>query len=252
MTNNEALFKYVTRIGDNSLILGQRLSEWCGHGPILEEDIALTNTALDLIGQATSLLKYAGELEGKGRNEDQLAFLRYEHEYLNCLLVELPNTDYAYTLARQFLFDHFNYLMYQELLDSQDKQLAAIAEKSLKEVTYHRRRSSEWMIRLGDGTQESHERIQFALDDIWEYSGEFFEADEVDQMMLDAGIGVNLAKIKAEWHKNVAEVLEAATLTKPQDDFMQLGGKNGIHTEYMGFILAEMQYMQRAYPNCEW
>jgi ring-1,2-phenylacetyl-CoA epoxidase subunit PaaC len=252
MTNNEALFKYVTRIGDNSLILGQRLSEWCGHGPILEEDIALTNTALDLIGQATSLLKYAGELEGKGRNEDQLAFLRYEHEYLNCLLVESPNTDYAYTLARQFLFDHFNYLMYQELLDSQDKQLAAIAEKSLKEVTYHRRRSSEWMIRLGDGTQESHERIQFALDDIWEYSGEFFEADEVDQMMLDAGIGVNLAKIKAEWHKNVAEVLEAATLTKPQDDFMQLGGKNGIHTEYMGFILAEMQYMQRAYPNCEW
>ncbi len=252
MTKNEALFKYVTRIGDNSLILGQRLSEWCGHGPVLEEDIALTNTALDLIGQATSLLKYAGELEGKGRNEDQFAFLRYEHEYLNCLLVELPNTDYAYTLARQFLFDHFNYLMYQELLDTDDKQLAAIAEKSLKEVTYHRRRSSEWMIRLGDGTQESHERIQFALNDIWEYSGELFEADEVDQMMLDAGIGVNLAKIKTEWHKNVAEVLEAATMTKPQDDFMQLGGKNGIHTEYMGYILAEMQYMQRAYPNCEW
>jgi ring-1,2-phenylacetyl-CoA epoxidase subunit PaaC len=142
--------------------------------------------------------------------------------------------------------------MYQELLDSDDKQLAAIAEKSLKEVTYHRRRSSEWMIRLGDGTQESHERIQFALNDIWEYSGELFQADEVDQMMLDAGIGVNLAKIKAEWHKNVAEVLEAATLSKPQDDFMQLGGKNGRHTEYMGYILTEMQYMQRAYPNCEW
>ncbi len=252
MTQNEALFKYVTRIGDNSLILGQRLSEWCGHGPILEEDIALTNTALDLIGQATSLLKYAGEVDGKGRNEDHLAFLRYEHEYFNCLLVELPNTDYAYTLARQFLFDHFNYLMYQELLDSDDKQLAAIAEKSLKEVTYHRRRSSEWIIRLGDGTQESHERIQFAINDIWEYSGELFQADEVDQMMLDAGIGVNLAKIKAEWHKNVAEVLEAATLSKPQDDFMQLGGKNGRHTEYMGYILTEMQYMQRAYPNCEW
>lgn len=252
MTNNEALFKYVTRIGDNSLILGQRLSEWCGHGPVLEEDIALTNTALDLIGQATSLLKYAGEVEGKGRNEDQMAFLRYEHEYLNCQLVELPNTDYAYTLARQFLFDHFNYLMYQELLDSEDKQLAAIAEKSLKEVTYHRRRSSEWMIRLGDGTQESHERIQFALDDIWEYSGEMFEADEVDQMMFDAGIGVNLAKIKTDWHKNVAEVLESATLQKPTDDFMQLGGKQGRHTEYLGFLLAEMQYMQRAYPNCEW
>lgn len=252
MTQNEALFKYVTRMGDNSLILGQRLSEWCGHGPILEEDIALTNTALDLIGQATSLLKYAGEVEGKGRNEDDLAFLRYEHDYFNCLLLELPNTDYAYTLARQFLFDHFNYLMYQELLDSQDKQLAAIAEKSLKEVTYHRRRSSEWMIRLGDGTEESHKRIQFAIDDIWEYSGELFEADEVDQMMLDAGIGVNLAKIKADWHKNVAEVLEAATLVKPVDGFMQLGGKNGRHTEYMGYLLAEMQYMQRAYPNCEW
>lgn len=252
MTKNEALYKYITRIGDNSLILGQRLSEWCGHGPILEEDIALTNTALDLIGQATSLLKYAGEVEGKGRNEDQLAFLRYEHEYFNCLLVELPNTDYAYTLARQFLFDHFNYLMYQELLDSQDQQLAAIAEKSLKEVTYHRRRSSEWIIRLGDGTQESHERIQFAIDDIWEYVGELFESDEVDQVMLEAGIGVDLAKIKAEWHQNVAEILDAATVSKPENDFMQLGGKNGIHTEYMGYILAEMQYMQRAYPNCEW
>ena len=252
MTNNEAHFKYVTRIGDNSLILGQRLSEWCGHGPVLEEDIALTNTALDLIGQATSLLKYAGEIEGKGRNEDQMAFLRYEHEYLNCQLVELPNTDYAYTLARQFLFDHFNYLMYQELLDSEDKQLAAIAEKSIKEVTYHRRRSSEWMIRLGDGTQESHERIQFALDDIWEFTGEMFEADEVDQMMFEAGIGVNLVKIKTEWDKNVAEVLESATLQKPADDFMQLGGKQGRHTEYFGFLLAEMQYMQRAYPNCEW
>jgi ring-1,2-phenylacetyl-CoA epoxidase subunit PaaC len=252
MTNNEALFKYVTRIGDNSLILGQRLSEWCGHGPVLEEDIALTNTALDLIGQATSLLKYAGEIENKGRNEDELAFLRYEHEYLNVQLCELPNTDYAYTLARQFYFDHFNYLMYQELLDSADRQLAAIAEKSLKEVTYHRRRSSEWIIRLGDGTQESHDRIQFALDDIWEYTGEMFSADEVDNLMHDAGIGVNLAKIKMEWHKNVAEVLESATLVKPDDDFMQLGGKQGRHTEYMGYILAEMQYMQRAYPNCEW
>jgi ring-1,2-phenylacetyl-CoA epoxidase subunit PaaC len=252
MTQNEALFQYVTRIGDNSLILGQRLSEWCGHGPILEEDIALTNTALDLIGQATSLLKYAGEIEGKGRNEDQMAFLRYEHEYLNCLLLELPNTDYAYTLARQFLFDHFNYLMYEELLNSEDRQLAAIAEKSLKEVTYHRRRSSEWLIRLGDGTQESHERIQFAINDIWEYTGELFEADEVDQMIFEAGIGVNLAKIKTAWHKNVSEVMDAATLTKPQADFMQLGGKKGVHTEYMGCILAEMQYMQRAYPNCEW
>ena len=252
MTQNEALFQYVMRIGDNSLILGQRLSEWCGHGPILEEDIALTNTALDLIGQATSLLKYAGEIEGKGRNEDQMAFLRYEHEYFNCLLLELPNTDYAYTLARQFLFDHFNYLMYEELLNSEDRQLAAIAEKSLKEVTYHRRRSSEWLIRLGDGTQESHDRIQFAINDIWEYTGELFEADAVDQMMFEAGIGVNLAKIKTAWHKNVSEVMNAATLTKPQEDFIQLGGKKGVHTEYMGYILAEMQYMQRAYPNCEW
>jgi ring-1,2-phenylacetyl-CoA epoxidase subunit PaaC len=178
--------------------------------------------------------------------------LRYEHEYFNCLLLELPNTDYAYTLARQFLFDHFNYLMYEELLNSEDRQLAAIAEKSLKEVTYHRRRSSEWLIRLGDGTQESHERIQFAINDIWEYTGELFEADEVDQMIFEAGIGVNLAKIKTAWHKNVSEVMDAATLTKPQEDFIHLGGKKGVHTEYMGYILAEMQYMQRAYPNCEW
>jgi ring-1,2-phenylacetyl-CoA epoxidase subunit PaaC len=252
MTKQEALFKYVTRIGDNSLILGQRLSEWCGHGPVLEEDIALTNTALDLIGQATSLFKYAGEVEGKNRSEDDLAFLRYEHDYFNVLLVELPNTDYAFTLTRQFLFDHFNFLMYQELLDSEDKQLAAIAEKSLKEVTYHRRRSSEWMIRLGDGTQESNERMQSALDELWEFTGEMFEADDIDQMMLEAGIGVNLTKIKAEWHKNVGEVLLMATLSKPKDDFMQLGGKKGTHTEYMGYILTEMQYMQRAYPNCEW
>jgi ring-1,2-phenylacetyl-CoA epoxidase subunit PaaC len=252
MTHNEALFNYVTRIGDNSLILGQRLSEWCGHGPVLEEDIALTNTALDLIGQATSLLKYAGEIEGKGRNEDHLAFLRYEHQYYNCLLVEIPNTDYAYTIARQFLFDHFNYLMYQELLQSKDQQLAAIAEKSLKEVTYHRRRSSEWIIRLGDGTQESHDRIQFALDDIWEYTGEMFTADEIDQIMLEAAIGADLLKIKKVWHSNVGEILESATLQMPTNEFKQLGGKQGRHTEYMGFILAEMQYMQRAYPNAEW
>ena len=252
MTHNEALFNYVTRIGDNSLILGQRLSEWCGHGPVLEEDIALTNTALDLIGQATSLLKYAGEIEGKGRNEDHLAFLRYEHQYYNCLLVEIPNTDYAYTIARQFLFDHFNYLMYQELLLSKDQQLAAIAEKSLKEVTYHRRRSSEWIIRLGDGTQESHERIQFALDDLWEYTGEMFTPDEIEHKMLEAAIGVDLLKIKNFWHSNVAEILESATLQMPTNEFKQLGGKHGRHTEYMGFILAEMQYMQRAYPNAEW
>jgi len=252
MTQNEALFKYVTQIGDNSLILGQRLAEWCGHGPVLEEDIALTNTALDLVGQATSLLKYAGEIEGKGRNEDDLAFLRFEYDYRNVLLCELPNTDYAYTLARQFLFDHFNYLFYQELLASEDKQLAAIAEKSLKEVTYHRRRSSEWLIRLGDGTKESHDRIQLAINDLWEYTGEMFNEGDIEQIMFAAGIGVNLSKIKALWDANVAEVLESATIAMPQDGFMQLGGKIGRHTEYMGFILAEMQYMQRAYPNCEW
>jgi ring-1,2-phenylacetyl-CoA epoxidase subunit PaaC len=252
MTKQEALFNYILRSGDDSLILGQRLSEWCGHGPILEEDIAMTNIALDLIGQATSLLAYAGQVENKGRNEDQLAFLRYEKEYKNVQLVELPNGDFGVTMARQFFFDVYHYYFFKELLSSSDTQLAAIAEKSLKEVTYHVKHSSEWIIRLGDGTEESHTRIQEAVDNLWSYTGELFEMDEVDQLMLSEGIGVDLNKVKNYWNDHVSQILERATLTSPTSDFMHTGGRKGNHTEYFGFILTEMQYMQRAYPNMEW
>lgn len=252
MTKQEALFQYVLRAGDDSLILGQRLSEWCGIGPVLEEDIALTNIALDLIGQATSLLAYAGEVEGKGRDEDKLAFLRYEIEYKNLLLVEQPNGDFGVTIARQFLFDVYHYYFFKALLNSKDMQLAAIAEKSLKEVTYHLKHSSEWMIRLGDGTEESHERIQTAVNDLWRLTGELFYMDQVDEIMLAEGIGVDLNAIKSLWHDHVSTILERATLTKPVDGVMYMGGRKGTHTEHMGYILAEMQYMQRAYPNMEW
>jgi ring-1,2-phenylacetyl-CoA epoxidase subunit PaaC len=252
MTKQEALFQYVLRAGDDSLILGQRLSEWCGIGPVLEEDIALTNIALDLIGQATSLLAYAGEVEGKGRDEDKLAFLRYEIEYKNLLLVEQPNGDFGVTIARQFLFDVYHYYFFKALLNSKDSQLAAIAEKSLKEVTYHLKHSSEWMIRLGDGTEESHARIQTALNDLWRLTGELFYMDQVDEIMLAEGIGVDLNTIKSLWHEHVSTILDRATLTKPADGVMYMGGRKGTHTEHMGYILAEMQYMQRAYPNMEW
>jgi ring-1,2-phenylacetyl-CoA epoxidase subunit PaaC len=252
MTKQEALFHYILRAGDDSLILGQRLSEWCGVGPVLEEDIALTNIALDLIGQATSLLAYAGEIEGKGRNEDKLAFVRYEIEYKNLLLVEQPNGDFGVTMARQFLFDVYHYYFFKALLQSTDSQLAAIAEKSLKEVTYHLKHSSEWIIRLGDGTSESHERIQTAIDDLWRLTGELFFMDQVDEIMIAEGIGVDLNTIKPLWHDHVQTIFDRATLTKPQDGVMYMGGRKGTHTEHMGYILAEMQYMQRAYPNMEW
>lgn len=252
MTKQEALFEYTLRAGDDSLILGQRLSEWCGHGPVLEEDIAMTNIALDLIGQATSLLAYAAEVEGKDRDEDQLAFLRYEKEYKNLLLVEHPNIDFGVTMARQFLFDVFHYHFFKELTQSSDSQLAAIAEKSLKEVTYHVKHSSEWIIRLGDGTEESHTRIQQAVNDLWEYTGEMFVMDQVDEIMIAEGVGVDLARIKTIWHDHVQQVFERATLTMPEYGYMQLGGRQGRHTEYMGYLLSEMQYIQRAYPNMQW
>jgi len=247
-----ALFQYCLRLGDNALILGHRLSEWCGHGPILEVDMALTNIALDLVGQARNWLKLAGEVEGKGRSEDDLAYLRQEREYLNVLLVEQPNTDFAYTVVRQFLFDAFNFYLHQKLTESKDERLAAFAEKALKEVTYHLRYSSEWMIRLGDGTEESHAKTQQALDDLWMYSGEALQADEIDAELAEAGIGVDLGEIQPLVEEKVTTILRQATLKKPTDTFMQSGGKQGRHTEHMGFILTELQYMQRTYPGLEW
>ncbi len=253
MTLTEAKFEYLLRLGDNALILGHRLSEWCGHGPILEQDIAITNIALDQVGQARSLLQYAGEVEGKGRNEDDLAYQRDVMEFRNVLLVEQPNEDFACTIVRQFLFDAFNYLLYQGLTKSADEQIRAIAEKSLKEITYHLRYSSEWMIRLGDGTEASHSKMQQALDDLFIYSGELLQPDEVDQQLLQAGIAPSLNAMKPAYDQKVADILQEATLQQPEPKYMQSGGKDGsMHTEHLGFILAELQFVQRAYPNMEW
>lgn len=247
-----AHFEYVLRIGDDSLILGQRLGEWCGHGPILEEDIAMTNISLDLIGQATSLLNHAGSIEGEGRDGDKLAFLRFERDFKNVILVEQPNGDFGMTMMRQFLFDAFRQPFYEALQKSTDLQLSAIAEKSLKETKYHLKHSSEWVIRLGDGTEESHNRIQESLDLLWRYANELFYMDDVDQQMIEKGIGVDLNAIKLSWDANVNAVFEEAALTIPSNNWKFEGGRKGLHSEHLGYILADMQYMQRAYPNMEW
>lgn len=243
---------YTLQLADNALILAQRLGEWCGHGPVLEQDIALTNIALDLLGQARLLLTYAGETEGKGRTEDDLAYFRDEQAFRNVLLVEYPNEDWAYTIARQFFFDTFNFYNYQALLDSRDERLAAIAEKALKEVTYHLRFSSEWVIRLGDGTELSHQKIQTAVDDLWMYTGELTTPSAADLEAAAAGIGPDLNAIRALWQTKVAAVLHEATLQMPTGTWMQKGGKDGRHTEHLGYLLAEMQHLQRMYPGQTW
>jgi ring-1,2-phenylacetyl-CoA epoxidase subunit PaaC len=252
MEGNQAIFKYVLRLGDNALILGHRLSEWCGHGPELEEDIALINVALDLLGHSRSLLTYAGVAEGKGRSEDDLAYLRLEREYTNALLCELPNGHFGDTIARQFLFDVFNQLLFKELCNSSDSQIAAIAAKAIKEINYHVRHSTDWVLRLGDGTDESHQRIQESFDRLWEYTGDLFAQDESDRECIAKGIGPDLDALRPKWKQRVAEVLIEATLTVPTDGWMQKGSKTGVHTEHFGFLLSELQYMQRAMPGCEW
>ncbi len=252
MTLQEAKFEYLLRLGDSSLIIGHRLSEWCGHGPILEEDIALINIALDFVGNATSLLTYAGQVESKGRDEDALAFMRGEREYRNLLITEQPNGDYANTIARQFLFDTYMFFLYEELKNSKDETIAAIAVKTHKEITYHLRHTSEWMLRLGDGTAESHERLQNGLNDLWMFTSEMFEMDEVDAFLIKEGIVPDLNKIKANWEKRVFEVLAEATLQIPTTTFKQKGSKEGKHSEHLGFLLAEMQYVHRAYPRAKW
>ena len=244
--------KYILRIADTSLILGHRLSEWCGHGPILEQDMALTNIALDLVGQARSLYQYAAKVEGKGKTEDDLAYLRSEMEYLNPLIAELPNGNFADTIARQFFCDVYNYAFYSELKNSKDETLAAIAEKSLKEVRYHQRYSSEWIFRLGDGTEESHAKMQTAINNIWMYTGELTTMDELDSVMFNEGIGVDLEVIKPIWQEKVKSVLAEATLIMPEVTWAQSGGKEGKHTEHLGFILAQMQHLQRMHPGAIW
>lgn len=267
--------KYILQLADNALITGHRLSEWCGHGPILEQDIALTNTALDHIGQARSLYQHAAALynslgdaerEGifespmlqqafgnKGKlEEDDLPYLRDAWDFRNSLLSEQANGDWAYTIARSFFTDTFNFYLYTALQNSKDEVVAAVAEKSLKEVSYHLKWSSEWVIRLGDGTGESHERMQEAVNERWAFTGELTTANEVDRQMLEAGIGADLDQIRIQWVQHVTEVFGEATLLVPENNWMQQGGKEGMHTEHLGYILAEMQYLQRAYPGMEW
>ena len=250
--NNKNLYKYILGIADNNLILGQRLGELCGHGPTLETDIACTNISLDLLGQTRSYYQYAASLVGGNATEDTVAFLRTEREYVNVLLVEQPNKDFGYTMVRQFLFDVFHFLLLNQLKDSNDETLAAIAHKAIKEVSYHKRFSSDWIIRLGDGTNESHQRIQQAIDDLWIYTDELFHQTEADKEMVHQGIGIDVAALKEPYYKEVAEIITEATLLVPQTEYFQKGGKQGIHTEHMGYLLAELQYMQRTYPNMEW
>jgi len=250
--NKQALYDYILGVTDNSLILGQRLGELCGHGPSLETDIAITNIALDLLGQCRSYYQYAAKLKGGDTTEDSIAMLRTEREYVNVLLVEQPNEHFGYVIARQFLFDVFHLLQMQELQKSKDETLASIAAKNIKETIYHTRFSSDWIKRLGDGTEVSHAKIQEAINDLWPYTKELFEVTESDQEMIDAGIGVDVSKLKDAYYKQVAEVLEEATLKVPEGKYFHKGGKQGIHTEHMGPLLAELQYMQRTYPNMNW
>lgn len=252
MMSENPLFDYLIRLADDQLILGQRLGEWCGEAPTLEEDLALANIALDLIGQARALYEYAAVVEGKGQDEDQLALMRYERDYRNALIAEQPNGDFACTIVRQFLVAAFMKPFWREAQKSTDGTLAAIAAKAFKEVSYHLRHTSEWAIRLGDGTDESHRRMIEALDDMAIYTGELFEMDDVATAMFEQGIGVDAAKIAGEWRMTVDTVLAEATLQFPQVSHMQTGGRSGRHSEHFGHILSELQYMQRAYPGLSW
>ncbi|SIS75999.1 ring-1,2-phenylacetyl-CoA epoxidase subunit PaaC [Roseivivax lentus] len=248
-----AAFEWLCRLGDATLILGHRLSEWCGKGPALEEDIALANVSLDLIGHTEMWLALAGEVEEKGRSADHLAYLRDAMKFRNPLLVELPNRDMALTTMRQFLFDAWHFEMLSALVDSRSPRVAEIAAKALKEVSYHIERSQDLVIRLGDGTEESRARMQDALERLWPYTGELFAADAVDAAIAAAGIGPAADSLKAPWEALVTETLAEATLTRPETkQDAQTGGKTGRHTEHLGFLLAEMQFLQRTYPGAEW
>jgi len=263
---NKSLFDYLLHLADDALVLGHRNSEWCGHGPVLEQDIAITNISLDLIGQARNLYQYAARLVNKSSpalagqkdevTEDTLAYLRDTREFKNCLLVEQPNGDWAKTILRQFLFSTYQFYLYEQLSNSEDQELAGIAQKSLKEVTYHLRWSSEWVIRLGDGTDESHQRMLRAIDELWMYTGELFEVTGYELWALNDRTGVDVRLLRPRWEKNVKEVFIEATLYSESDSwtgvFQQTGGKDGQHTEHLGYILAELQFMQRAYPGSEW
>ncbi len=255
-----SLFELLLRLGDTDVVLAQRLGEWVGHGPVLEEDIALANVGLDLLGQGRMWLTYAGEVEtrlrGKGRSEDELAFLRDGGAFRNLLLAEMPNGDFAVTMARQFYFDQFHLLLLRALTCSTDPRVAEIAAKGAKEVSYHAERSMDWVIRLGDGTDESHSRMQRALDELWMYTGEMFTADAAELALAESGIGADPRALRERWLASVGAVIDEATLTMPQGEWMQggnaRGGKQGVHTEHLGHLLTEMQHLQRAYPGAQW
>ncbi len=253
MTRDEAFLQFLLRMGDNTLILGHRVSEWCGHAPVLEEDIALANTALDLIGQTQMWLGLAGDVQGEGKSADDLAFLRDAWDFRNVLLVEVPNGDFGRTLMRQFLFDAWHSIMLGRLMKSSDERVAAIAEKASKEVAYHLERSGDTVVGLGDGTEESHARMQDALDYLWPYVGEMFVSDDVDTEMSAAGIAPDPAGLREEYDALVGRVMTEATLTIPESRFAHKGGRDGrMHTEHLGHLLTQMQWLQRAYPDASW
>lgn len=248
----DALFNYLLRLGDTSLVLGQRLGEWVGHAAALEEDLGLANLALDLIGQARLLLGYAGEIESRGRDEDALAYLRDAPEFLNVALAEQPNGDFAHTIVRQWLIDAWQLEIYQGLLGSGDDRLAAIAAKALKETRYHYRFSSGWLVRLGDGTEESRTRAQQALDALWRFTGELFVPDEIDAQIAAQGVAPPLAQLLGPWSARIEADLAEATLSRPAPPAYPWHGKRGVHTEHLGHLLTEMQHLQRTYPAVSW
>jgi ring-1,2-phenylacetyl-CoA epoxidase subunit PaaC len=252
-TRQEALLETLLRLADDRLILGHRLSEWAGHGPELEEDLALANAALDMIGHASSLYAYAAELEGK-EDEDYYAYFRDDIDFKNIAMMELPRGDFAFTIARLFLFSVFSYLLYKELTEkADDEQFRGMLNKHFKEIQYHYRHSREWVLRLGDGTEESHKRIQEAFDELWMYTGELFEQDEAMSAAVEHNLFLDVSELKAEWLKLVGETLEEATLTLPDDEqYMYSGSRSGRHTEHLGRLLAEMQFLRRSYPDGEW
>jgi len=249
---NNDLYHYVLRQADNSMILCQRLCQWVTKGPEIEEDIALTNIGLDMIGQARSLYQYAAELSNQEVTEDDLVFMRNEREWCNFLLVEQPNGNFADTIARQYFYDVWHLAFLDQLVNSSDETLSAVAAKSIKEARYHVRHSSTWLKRLGDGTELSSERMQAAVDEMWQFTPELFESDDLDQRMLDAGIGVNLSKVKTVWDAHISATLKEANLSQPDEAFLMNGGRQGMHTQHMGFLLAEMQILPRSMPGCEW
>ncbi len=252
-SGSDPLFEFLCRMGDNTLVLGHRMSEWCGVAPVLEEDIALANTALDMIGQTQLWLGLAAEVEGKGRDADALAFHRDVWDFRNVLLVEQPNGDFGQTMMRQFLFDGWHLAQLKALMGSSNPKVAAIAEKSCKEVTYHLERSTDTVIGLGDGTEESHNRMQKALDRLWPYVGEMFLSDDVEAQLVQDGIAPDPASLRAGYDAMLDEVLTAATLTKPDTSFAHQGGKSGErHSEHLGHMLTQMQWLQRAYPGATW